>query len=223
MSSKGVMRMPWRAKIFQSYFMFWPILRIGGVLQHRLQRGQRLVQRQLALGQGGRAEKVAAAGGVAERDVGRPCPRRRRARCRRGRPHLVKAGGFGVDGDMADVADPGDPAVQRGRVADAFVGGMVEGQLRASCGLRRRLPATCRREFRAWPGRRPQLVGDALGQGAELHRRQEIHDRVGFGQSGFPDRPASRPAACRSQRAPACARCGSGRRCRPAPRGAWAA
>ena len=27
-SSKGVMRMPFRAKIFQSYFMFWPIFRI---------------------------------------------------------------------------------------------------------------------------------------------------------------------------------------------------
>jgi hypothetical protein len=42
-SSKGVMRMPWRAKIFQSYFMFWPIFRTRG-LRGPVSRGKRFGQ-----------------------------------------------------------------------------------------------------------------------------------------------------------------------------------
>ena len=103
-SSKGAMRMPWRAKIFQSYFMFWPIFRIDGVFQHRLQRGERFGQVQLAFDQVGRAEKIAAALLVAERDIGGLAGIDAQRNADKFGLHLVQAGGFGIDGDMADVA-----------------------------------------------------------------------------------------------------------------------
>ena len=114
-SSIGATRMPWRAKILASYFMFWPIFRIAGSSSTGFSSGQRLVQRHLARDQIGRAEQVAAALPVAQRDIaGLPGLDAERDAHQIG-AHLVKAGGFGVHGDMAALADQGDPAVQRRR------------------------------------------------------------------------------------------------------------
>jgi len=99
-----------------------------GVLKQRLERGKGCVQRQLAFGERGCPEKIAAAGGMAQRDISGASGIDAKGNADQIGLHLVKTGGFGVHRDVADVADMLGPAVQRLHVADAFVGGVVEGQ-----------------------------------------------------------------------------------------------
>ncbi len=107
--------------------MFWPIFRIAGSSRTGFSSGQRTLQRNLPRDQVGRAEKVTAALLVTKRDVaGAPRLDAKRDAHKLG-PHLVQAGGFGVDGDMAALADQRDPAFKRRFVAHGFVAAVVEG------------------------------------------------------------------------------------------------
>ena len=153
------------------------------VFKHGLQGRKRFGKGQLTFGQCGGTEQVAAPGGVTKRDIGGFACVNTQGNADQIGAHFVKAGGFGIDGHMPDVADMGDPAVQRVHVADAFIGGVVEGQaVHRGFGFDMGPLHLQRAGFGQGGGGKAKLVGDALGQGAEFHRRKKTHDRVGIGQ-----------------------------------------
>ena len=153
------------------------------VLKHRLQRRQHLIERHLIRRQRRPAEQIARAGPMPHRDIAGPPRIGRQRNPHKLGPHLVKAGGFGVEGHMALFADCRDPAVQCRHVRHAFVAGMVKRRMAvvARTGLFMHL---IRHRTRRFGDRRRldlQAVGDALGQGAEFHPAQKIKDRVRVG------------------------------------------
>ena len=83
----------------------WPILRTDGVLEERLQPGERLRLRNLSLEQAG-AEQVGGAVPVADRDVGGPAGRGRERDAGDLGEHRVARGRLQGDGDAAGARPP---------------------------------------------------------------------------------------------------------------------
>ena len=108
-SSKGATSMPWRFIDEPVVFDVLADLEDRRVLQQRLQRGQRLAERNLVFGSAA-AEQVAGAGAC-----GRAAHRRRGPGADGQREadelglHRIERGGLGVEGDDAGLARLGDP------------------------------------------------------------------------------------------------------------------
>ena len=99
-----------------------------GALQHRLERVNHLVEGQLALGEIVTSEEiVGVAFLVAHGDIAGLARFHTKANADEIGHHFVKAGGLGVDGDIAAGMGFGDPCVERGAVLDPFIGVGVEG------------------------------------------------------------------------------------------------
>ena len=146
------------------------------ILKHGFQRGKDIVQRHLPPDQIAGAEQIAAALPVTDGDVA-GLPRFDRERdADKLRPHFIKAGGFGIDGDMAAFTDQRDPAVQRLCIADMLIGGVIEGRLRnLGGGLRsgsgnRRVGDGGRLDL--------QAVGHPFAERSELHLAKEAQNRL---------------------------------------------
>ena len=153
------------------------------ILEHRLERGQHIVGRQLPFGQRIGAEQV----------VGRPVAMRERDVTglpridRQGNAHqiglhFVERGGFGVHRHVATGADTVDPHVQRLHRRDVFVSVGVDGG--PFGGFLDRVGA-CGVGIGDHRGLDPEGVGNALGKGAEFHLGQERQQGVGVGLAQF--------------------------------------
>ncbi len=115
-------------------FHVLPDLQHGGVFQHRLEDRQRRVERHLA-GRGRVAEKAAFALAVGERHIGARAGIDGERDADDFGQHLVEAGGLGIDGEIAAVAGAVGEGLQGLGVADAEIGGGVEGQAFDRLGL----------------------------------------------------------------------------------------
>ena len=129
----------------------------------------------------GRPKQIAPALFVAQRNIGGTAGIDAQRNAHQLGLHLVEAGGLGIHRHMAHGVDTGNPAVQRGPVADAFVSGVVERQL---LDHRRCIMRTLHMHAlgRIHLGRvNLQPFRHPLGQGAELHLIQEPHYRLRLG------------------------------------------
>ena len=159
-----------------------PDLQDRGILQHRLQPAKHQIHRQLPVQLRAGTEQVAPARDMADRDIAGHPGRRAKRDADQIRDHLVKAGGLGVDGDGARLADGGDPAIQIGLGGDSLVVGDVDfrpvgaggGLRRAGCGL-----------VGNGGGLGAEFFGHAIGQRAELHPGQEAQQGLGVGVGDF--------------------------------------
>ena len=162
----------------------------------------------------GRAlQRQALGGAVAERDVAGLARRDRQRDAARGRRRPTRAASVSVSkATTPGRARPGDPGVERRRGRGRRRRAMV------SIGFGASVAAGASAAGRS--ARRRTRLGHPPGQGAELHRLQEVgqHLRVGLGDRQVVDRLGQRRVAV--QRAPAGARGGSGRRSRSGSGGA---
>ena len=196
------------------------------VLKHRLQRGQR--PRSAAAGR--RPASVAPNRSpppvrVAKRDVGGLARIDAKRDADQVGLHLVQAGGFGIHRDMADARGYGRSSGQarpcRGCIRRRR--GRRAGALRAAAASRRG-GATCSCEVSGRAG----AAMPSLSATRCVSVRNSISVRKSMSVSASGRRISSSSSVdvqrrVAVQRHQLRARCGSGRHCRPAPRGVWAA
>ena len=142
-----------------------------GILEHRFQQVERLLQGDLAVEQAvGAEEIISLAILVGQRDVAGMAGVDAERDAHQIGGHFIETGGFRIDGDIAAFADAFDPGFQRGGVGDAVMLGLVEGG-HFRCVL------TGLFGGRFWDGRGLdiELVGDTFGERAEFHAGQELH------------------------------------------------
>ena len=174
-SSSGATLMPCCARTLRSYLMFWPILRIDGILEQRLQQRQALRRRESArCRRASPKSKRLRAGAVAERHVAGFARRHGHGEADELGDHGIDRRRLGVEGEAAGgvgLRDPGFEALAR---RDGLVLGAVEWRFRCGCGL----GGTRRRRFRhdaarsspsRRPARRASLVG-TIGADRKLRR-----------------------------------------------------
>ncbi len=193
----GATSMPWRAKILASYFMFWPIFRTAGSSSTGFSiasasssgicpsasssEPKRSSVPPCLVGQ---RDVAGLARLDAERDADQVGGHLVQRRWSRYRPPPSRARGSASIQACSAVGARGRTR-RSPRSKGAASGASALGLGRRPLGDRRRLDA--------------QLVGDAPGEGAELHLGQEGQQRARGRVRAPPDRRARSPAACRSR------------------------
>ena len=102
--------------------------------------------------------------------------------------HLIKAGGFGVDGDGTRGMGPRDPSGKRVGIAQDLIAAAVDGRHGRRIAAHRIGPA--RVGIDDGGGGHAKPIGDPFGQAAEFHLSKEIeqHLRLGFAHLKFVER-----------------------------------